>query len=465
MSGVVDFKGMPVPRDELERAIAHMETAHATAGRAGTSEIKLRGGTAWTLGLYFAAEANLSNDQEGHRAFLEKPNVFWGQCEMAYEENPTTRPLRFDGTDERANNLSEWSGFPLPGPSEGDASEHTKGGAGEPGTSGAKDAKGNEKPAPPPSEAARDEIEERAKMFDGLYLRDVDDQEEWAQVVKASGGKKPAIDGGAKNFKSEESPFEVADVEKEVNSMVTSRLDKATARKELNDYELGAKRYMRLAIAMHCGKIPTDEQMEGMVFMGDFTTSSFAAVLRKAKFRMLPEVINSKDMSKITAFFTRIAKAYHAKRCHTEANVINQCLSNMLGLEDVNVLCSYLELVLVKFEGRVLPVEIDGESIFKAKSKSSEKNNSDHKKEWDKEKEEMKKEIASLRKKMNEFGEGGERNRRGGGVVGDRERGDRRGRGGDRHPADARPGDDLENVRCYKCQKLGHLARDCPEEA
>ena len=440
------FNGMPVERAAAEACGGALVAVWGAMlhEKHEMPAVKLLKGTEVALGGIIASGSMVNEDEESIKDLLKNENLLWDIFTMAWENMMHPKSFLFDAADPRIQNFAQWTGYKLPKPKDMPNETQNMGKKSIDGGSTAGDKDDECKSA--------DDVEETMRM----RMLELDA----ARILNAKGDGLASGSGGVAGTSAfipkPMHPGEVFDVEKETAQLTRNRADMSVAKKDLTAHEIGAERMLKAILAQYTRKMVTREQLEGVVYRADLATCPLVAALRKAKVKMLPDVVASKDTARLTTHFTRLSTAYSLRKSAEEANILSQILAGLLGLGPN--LFPYLEKAMVKYEGRLLPIEIDGEVLITVSTANMTCENVETRVTAV-----LRDNTAVARSVQTQIdravaaalagrgkGDGPPDGGRGRGKGEDAGRGRGRGRGR------------LANVECYECGELGHIGRNCP---
>ena len=192
------------------------------------------------------------------------------------------------------------------------------------------------------------------------------------------------------------------------------------------------------------------------VMGGSFKSDSrnLAVVKAVAKYNQntMTKTVERKDVRELVAHLTDLARDFAAQGDAIQAVLVSSFLSEgqVAFMSDAKGFFLYVKAYFRVYPGQGIPVVFDDRMATRARNESREATPSLSKAEI----------TQLLRIEMaGQMAEMGRQAGRGRGL----------GRGGDRAGAGPLTGDalaaKLAKTKCFKCQKKGHFARDCPEEA
>lgn len=421
------------------------EARQALLGAMAAEPPKLPKGMSMMIGAYLMS--GLMYYPEDAEKMLKTSLHYWEfmKATIAAHDEP---PLRFDGSDVRADHLATFGGHTFP--AEAVQKDYTKE---DPTTNATTSALEN-------MFAKRfAELDEAlAKMngnrgYSGKQPSGGDRSTEDDELMEMLGmdDKKAKSIFEESNYKMPKplKQGESLNLRKEATDLANGGPDEtsnyAIAESDITAQGIGGFDIMNLEMGIETGKPPTMDNMQGMAYRASVATTPHIMRLRKALILLLCQIIASKNMTKFTNHMTRLSEAYAERGKFVLATRVQRWFACLQRIRPEEKMFAYVEEYRTKYEGRGLPVvDLDAEILLRVSQKDLEAQVATN--------------HAAIERRIDAAVNEAFR-KAGGKLTGAKvptQKDD------DNVKKDPPPAHILATMRCWKCGQKGHRSRECP---
>ena len=159
---------------------------------------------------------------------------------------------------------------------------------------------------------------------------------------------------------------------KEAEDLDLSPFEREKAAKDMAAQGLTCARIVAMSQSLILGKVVKPSSLGGLKYGEDPALSELSKAMRKAKKKMLSDVISSKNYAEAGAFFSDLMMSYSSDGMITESSLVASWWAETSGCfsSDKELLFDYLHAYFEKYAGRGLPERVDTVLVTRIRNKS-----------------------------------------------------------------------------------------------
>ena len=268
--------------------------------------------------------------------------------------------------------------------------------------------------------------------------------EQFNSKANASSGKKDTLASSVEvGAVVEEDRVKAAKVE--VSGMDLSPIEQAKAIKDMAAQGLSCKRLVGLSASLTLGRVCKPSETSMLKYGEDPALSDLAKNVRKAKKKLLANLLSNKNFSETGAFFSHLMMCYSQDGMVEEASLIAAWWAETSGCfsSENEMLFEYLTEYFEKYAGRGLPVSIDTALIVRLRNAAA---SSISKEDFKKLKETVATLVTDLSKVKSELNTVNQKMA----TL-------------SKKPTKEELEEKRAAAKCHNCGKMGHYGYECPE--